>query len=445
MFYKLFKISISFALAFATVLSLSCCVGGDDDIVLPDIVFVAYFHYPEKSKYLSGEFIGTSGYYIDKNGEIKYFEFEDETEPLFEKESITIEEYSDLRNIEELHKRISEIGIDTNIEPLSQEDFKKYYKELSKIEKDTKLKCEGSYITITCGSTCFYGVRINDNKEEYIQIYEGGDTFYLNDDKYAKSLFNHLTYFFPETAAKHLRTIDKARETTTSETTEEQTILETTTEATLEETALTIPDEETILSSLTDEEKEVWLSMPDIVTMRVLDRYDEKEKHEYDDFLYSEIVYIDKMGQVKKIITYDECNSSDDDIIVPWLNDQINQNEAAEITNVADIHALIEFYNTFKHIDSNAKSRQRYSGYRPDENIVWHHFFRIYGIRNDGESSFETMEISSGTAGYLYVRYNETEENDFSDTSGIDTLDLYLQLDPFLMDAGKTYGTLTDE
>ena len=223
--------------------------------------------------------------------------------------------------------------------------------------------------------------------------------------------------------------IDEIPTKTTSETAETTSV----------ETSLTIPDEETKLASLTDEEKEVWLSMPDIVTMRALYRYDED-----DQFLYTEIVYIDKIGRVNKFISYDDCKSPYDDVIIPWLNDQISHNENAEIADTADIHTLIEFYNTFMRIDNDSKLYLRYTITLGIE-IKRHYGFELYGIRNNGKNDFETLLISSNNAGNPYIRRNHTEKNEPLDTSGDDTLELYLQLDPFMVLEAGGLGHLVGE
>ena len=237
-----------------------------------------------------------------------------------------------------------------------------------------------------------------------------------------------------------------ADETTYETTTEEmtETTTEETEEVTSEETSLTIPDEETILASLSDEEKEVWLSMPDIVTMRVLSRYDEEEEEICTEFLYNEIIYIDKMGQVKKFITYDDYTSPDDDIIVAWLSDQISQNEDAELANVADIHKLLKFYNTFMCIDSDSQRVLNYT-VGVSEEFNRHYYFRLYGIRNSLKNGLETLLLSKGNAGRYYVPRNYTDEGEPRDESGRKTFDLYLKLDPFMVKGGGGYGHLIDE
>ncbi len=170
------------------------------EVVLPDIVFVAVFHYPEEIQYLSGTFIGTAGYCIDKNGEIKYFEFQDEEKPIFdiEKGYTTIEEYTELRNLNELHKKIREICIDTEFDPVMKSDLMESYNMLLKINKKTKLGLEKDMLNTLWGTSYFYGVRINENNaEEYILIHEHGDYYYINDNRYASKLTSRLYKKFP--------------------------------------------------------------------------------------------------------------------------------------------------------------------------------------------------------------------------------------------------------
>ena len=194
----LIKKSIPLALAFAIVLSLSCCGGGDKDIILPDIVFVRAHHYPSEEEYVTGKFIGTAGYYVDKNGVIFYFEFEDEAKLIFEEKQVTIEEYADLRNIKELNKRIAEIGVATELEPVPKKDLINYYKSLSKIKKGTALELEKSITCIYSGTNYLYGVRINDNnEEEYILICEDGDFYYHNNKRSARNLYGYLRDIMP--------------------------------------------------------------------------------------------------------------------------------------------------------------------------------------------------------------------------------------------------------
>ena len=204
---------------------------------------------------------------------------------------------------------------------------------------------------------------------------------------------------------------------------------------------------ETILATLTDEEKEVWLSMPDIVTIRMLYRYDNE-----DNFLHNEIVYIDKMGQIYKLISNDKYSSSDYNDIIGWLNNNISQNEDAEIADTADIHTLIEFYNTLICIDSNSKL-EHWGGFCVDEYIERHYYFKIYGISNNGENNLKTILISEGDAGSYSIQHNYIRERNMYgiyekkniDTFGGDTFKLYLKIDPFMVKGSGGTGHLTGE
>ncbi len=171
----------------------------DNDIVLPDIVFVKYSYYPGEREYKTGKFTGTSGYYIDKNGYIKYFEFEDQEDRPFignyngEFVEIDVEEYSTLRKLSEFTEKIRQYSFDTQFDPIPKEDLVNYYKLLLKINSKENLKFESSNLCLVFGSDCFYGVRTNENnEEEYIVIYEGGDMYYINENKYANDLYKEL-------------------------------------------------------------------------------------------------------------------------------------------------------------------------------------------------------------------------------------------------------------
>ncbi|MCH5193300.1 MAG: hypothetical protein J1F11_05010, partial [Oscillospiraceae bacterium] len=167
--------------------------------------------------------------------------------------------------------------------------------------------------------------------------------------------------------------------------------------------------------------------------------------------LYNEIIYIDKIGQVKKFITYDDYDSRD--VVVAWLNGQISQNEDAELIDEADIHTLIEFYNTLTCIDPNSKL-QHWGGPGLCVEFDRHYWFRIFGVRSDGgKNSYEALEISAGDAGYYSIQHNYIDKYDSHgvlerkdiDKYGRDTFDLYLKLDPFMIKGGGGSGNLVGE
>ncbi|MCH5349215.1 MAG: hypothetical protein J1E40_07820 [Oscillospiraceae bacterium] len=210
-------------------------------------------------------------------------------------------------------------------------------------------------------------------------------------------------------------------------------ITETTSEITPENIAEALqvtPEELSILAELNSYEKETWQTMPDIVTIRILS-YFEPER------LQTEVVYIDKWGNVKKFIgpytTPREYDSSLD-----WATDQISQNKDAELVDVADIHTLIEFYNTFKRVDRDYKF---YCGYEMLSYVDKANYgFGIYGIRSDGENGFETLKFSRGTEYEYEIRLNDINNEDYIDMSGIEAFDLYLKLDLLIKDAGGVLG-----
>ncbi|MCH5193117.1 MAG: hypothetical protein J1F11_04080 [Oscillospiraceae bacterium] len=220
-----------------------------------------------------------------------------------------------------------------------------------------------------------------------------------------------------------------------------------TTETTADETA------EAILSTLTDKEKEVWLSMPDIVTIRLLRRYNGDDGDLYSEFLYTEVIYIDKTGQVKKFISPDKLAPSETECTVEWIHDQISRNEDAELINTADIHKLIKFYNTLTYIDPNSRL-EYWGGIGLAEYIERHYWFEIFGIRSDGgKNIYEVLEISEGDAGDYSIQHNYIEKRNMFgiyekkniDTYGRDTFNLYLELDPFMVDRPGGVGHLTGE
>lgn len=189
----------------STMLFSGCNTDDEFDTLttnMPDIVFVMYHYYPLEREYKTGNFIGTSGYYIEKTGEIKYFEFEDE-KPAFDydKMNITIEEYSDSRDVKNFHKKIVENSFDTEYGPVKTEELADYYKALCKINKQTKLHTPLSVMAMVYGLTCFYGITTDDEgNEEYIYIYEfGNESYYTTDNKYTSKMAMMLDNFLMET------------------------------------------------------------------------------------------------------------------------------------------------------------------------------------------------------------------------------------------------------
>ena len=166
------------------------------DIVMPEIVFAAYNWSPSETEYETGTFIGVSGSLIDSNGNIKYFEFEETNEPYYnyDEESITMEMYSELRNMSEFHKKAVENSVDTyKYSAVSKEDLQEYYGMLEKIDTDTEMLCQGTLFPGINGLYCVYGVRINENNDvEYSPLMEIGDNYYKTENNYAEKLYEKL-------------------------------------------------------------------------------------------------------------------------------------------------------------------------------------------------------------------------------------------------------------
>ena len=103
-----------------------------------------------------------------------------------------------------------------------------------------------------------------------------------------------------------------------------------------EQTTVTTP------TDLTEEEMEIWESMPEIVTMRV-----------YNDFRreISEILYITKYGETKCFISE---NFYDYQINMEQIYNEII-NTDVKYKGEIDIHKLIEFYALFLTIDKDTK------------------------------------------------------------------------------------------
>ncbi|MCH5349784.1 MAG: hypothetical protein J1E40_10715, partial [Oscillospiraceae bacterium] len=217
-------------------------------------------------------------------------------------------------------------------------------------------------------------------------------------------------------------------EETTQTTPEETTTIETTThEITSEEAA--------ILAKLTDEEKEVWLTMPNIVTMRLTERYNANLEKPFSEFLYTEIICIDKLGQIKKITCPDSPGFDD---TISWLNEKINMNREIELVDIVNIHSLIKFYSTFMCVDRKGKYSTN-PALSLDWEVLKDYYFELYGIRSDGVNGFETLKISYGDAESIGVKCNYSDDWEIIDTYGSDTFKLYFKLDPLMKDLDRDW------
>lgn len=113
---KLNRIILIILSATISVTLLSGCKKTDKNVTdMPNIVFVSFFYYPEKRVFNDGFFIGTSGYYIDKDGNIKYFELQNVIENIYVDSDISrMKEYMDFRGIPTLHKIIEKTVLKQN-------------------------------------------------------------------------------------------------------------------------------------------------------------------------------------------------------------------------------------------------------------------------------------------------------------------------------------------
>ena len=186
---------------------LTCFVSSEKDseklyAEMPDIVFVAVYSNTSQS-----ETIGTSGYYIEKDGTVKSFylderlPFDGDYSKIDDKLSLdyemTIEDFSSVFGLDELHKKIQANSV--NCGSVSRENVIDCYRTLLKInEKSTLYAPEVTILMIVDEYRC-YGVRLNENnEEEYVIIEVQGNSFWKNDTNQANRLYEQLTAVYPE-------------------------------------------------------------------------------------------------------------------------------------------------------------------------------------------------------------------------------------------------------
>ena len=192
-----------------TVTFFTACEKTDKNVTdMPNIVFVSFFYYPEKRVFNDGFFIGTSGYYIDKDGNIKYFELQNVIENIYvDSDIIRMKEYMDFRGIPTLHKIIEKNSIEAESETISTvsvEQLENYYNMLLNIDADGKLaydfvgdKSSGIVIQSVSGIKCTYGVKYNSNGElEFVLLNENGNEYYINKNEKAEDLYQIINSIF---------------------------------------------------------------------------------------------------------------------------------------------------------------------------------------------------------------------------------------------------------
>lgn len=207
---KLLKRSISLALAFAVVLSLSCC-GGDKEIIppdvgLPDIVFVMFFWDEDPS--IIGE-------YIDKDGNIRSFKFTEEEgydigNEIFNDKINKIKriyQYPEMRSISKVNDLVmqhyKEADDSSIVKTINADDLNSYYNELWQINTNAKMKaCGMSVAAVADDLSCIYGIKkLNDSTSEIVFIRELNIKGYLSTkEKHTESLFAKLCDVFTSKA-----------------------------------------------------------------------------------------------------------------------------------------------------------------------------------------------------------------------------------------------------
>ena len=183
---------------------------------------------------------------------------------------------------------------------------------------------------------------------------------------------------------------------------------ETVTETT-EQTTVTMP------TDLTEEEMGIWESMPDIVTMRVLNHYETET---------TEIVFLTKNGVLSSVISeeyFDISTFSGD--IMQLLEDNI-ENPAEIIKKNIDAKKIVKLYTLFteSYNGSGLKDKNLLSVGIQRETT---HSFQIYV--NTGENVYSSIGTGLITAG---ERVNN--ERILDCTNGIDIYIAYLEIDPFI-------------
>lgn len=228
----LIKKSISLALAFATLLSLSCCGVNDEPISeppiieatkatpgesatqtlseeelnelaqnMPEIVFVMSHHYDEAT-------IKTNilGFYITNTGEMKMYDFR----------QIAPDEMYEIPDVYDRLEEATCLELDfggypnseniteNDMIPTSQKELTEYYKKLLLITKEAVYSKKSATLDTIMGNYKYYGIRNNSNGEKECILFwgRGNDHDYTTDDIYAGELnnlmwekfFNHLYY-----------------------------------------------------------------------------------------------------------------------------------------------------------------------------------------------------------------------------------------------------------
>ena len=224
---SLLKKMISAALAFAVVLSLSCCGVGDevsideigsettetttettaetlseeelDELVqnMPEIVFVLSYQDDNENIF---------GYYLKNTGEVKMFDFReiapDEIYDIHDVYDRLEEVIYDGLYIREHGKAFEKIISENNLKALSEDELIGYYKRLLLIEGDAEYVKWSIGLDGGWGYYKLYGIKNNYNgeKECLLLCGDGDDSEYKHSNPDAKEIYRELVLynFFPD-------------------------------------------------------------------------------------------------------------------------------------------------------------------------------------------------------------------------------------------------------
>lgn len=195
------KIFACLLLSVAAAPLFGCTKGTAEDVVLPDIVFVKFC---QDYKYkITGE-------YIDKDGNIRGFEFKDGDwkEHDYQDDPINkikrMNQYTDVRNVKAVNDMITQHYKESDdsdvIRTADKEKLDKYYNELLQVNTNKKMKMEGyTVFNVVDPWACMYGIRKKDDATDEIVFIREYQTAYLTTkEKNANNLFTDLGKFFSE-------------------------------------------------------------------------------------------------------------------------------------------------------------------------------------------------------------------------------------------------------
>lgn len=195
------KIFACLLVAVMALMLFGCAEEAETDVALPDIVFV-------KFNWQDGREI--SGEYIDKDGNIRNFDFTQgewkeydyRYDPISNVKKIY--QYPDVRNVKTVNDMIiqhyKESDENDIVGTVSAEALNGYFSELLQVNTSKKMKVEGwSYLDVIDPWACMYGIRKNsDGADEIVFIREYETSYLTTKEENANSLFAELGGVFSE-------------------------------------------------------------------------------------------------------------------------------------------------------------------------------------------------------------------------------------------------------